>query len=102
MIEFDLGLIAGFEWDAGNARKSLDKHFVTVAEAEQVFVDPRLTVADDIKDSQDEARLQALGCTADGRLMHVTFTWRENRTKIRVTSARDANRKERSRYEQET
>ncbi|MBI4302687.1 MAG: BrnT family toxin, partial [Chloroflexi bacterium] len=43
----------------------------------------------------------ALGKTADGRRLHVTFTLRGNGKKIRVISARDMNRKERIRYEQE-
>ena len=29
--------IIGFDWDAGNARKSSDKHEVSQAEAEQAF-----------------------------------------------------------------
>ena len=33
----DLAAIAGFDWDSGNARKSVDKHGVGQAEAEQVF-----------------------------------------------------------------
>jgi uncharacterized DUF497 family protein len=41
-----------------------------------------------------------MGRTIDGRLLHVTFTLRDGRTKIRVISARDANRKERRIYEQ--
>jgi uncharacterized protein len=30
----DLGRITGFDWDAGNSRKSEDKHGVSMAEAE--------------------------------------------------------------------
>ncbi|HYA07899.1 MAG TPA: BrnT family toxin [Xanthobacteraceae bacterium] len=58
-------------------------------------------VADDVKHSQAEARYHALAKTIDGRRLHVTFTLRANRTKIRVISARDMNRKEREIYEQE-
>ena len=70
-------------------------------EAEQVFADTRLTIADDVRHSQMETRYHALGQTIEGRLLHVTFTLRENRTKIRVISARGMNRKERAIYEQE-
>jgi uncharacterized DUF497 family protein len=94
----DLSQVLGFDWDEGNNRKSLGKHGVATAEAEQIFVDMRLLLADDVKHSQNEPRYQALGCTADGRLLHVTFTLRSDGTKIRVISARDANRKERFRY----
>lgn len=96
----DLSAIEGFDWDDGNSRKSLEKHRVTQAEAEQVFSSEAL-LAEDVKHSQDEARYQALGATADGRLLHVTFTLRDENRKIRVISARDMHRKERAYYEQE-
>jgi len=97
----ELGQIVGFDWDGGNSLKSAAKHSVSQAEAEQVFADSQLLIADDVRHSQDEARYHALGRTIDGRLLHVTFTLRDNRTRIRVISARDMNRKERDRYEQE-
>ena len=96
----DLTVIEGFDWDDGNSRKSLEKHRVTQAEAEQVF-SSEVLLAEDLKHSQDEARYQALGSTADGRLLHVTFTLRDESRKIRVISARDMHRKERAYYEQE-
>ena len=97
----DLSKIVGFDWDDGNRIKSAEKHSVSQAETEQVFTDERLLLADDVKHSQDEERYQAIGRTIDGRLLHVTFTLRNDRTKIRVISARDVNRKERRRYEQQ-
>ena len=96
----DLSQIVGFDWDDGNSRKSTDKHSVSQTEAEQVFTDERLLVADDVKHSQDEERHNAMGRTIDGRLLHMTFTLRDGRTKIRVISARDAKRRERRIYEQ--
>jgi uncharacterized DUF497 family protein len=97
----DLATIEGFDWDDGNSRKSLEKHDVTQAEAEQVFAGEPL-IADDIKHSQEEARFQALGETIEGRMLHVTFTLRYDGRKIRIISARDMNRKERAVYEQAT
>jgi hypothetical protein len=41
-----------------------------------------------------------LGKTDDDRKLHVTFTLRTKDTLIRVISARDMNRKERTIYEQ--
>ena len=98
---FDLARIVGFVWDDGNARKSLDKHGVSQKEAEEVFVNIPLVVAEDIKHSQAEERYQALGKCLAGRLLHVTFTLREECSRIRIISARGMNRKEKSRYEQE-
>jgi uncharacterized protein len=98
----DLSQVIGFDWDDGNSLKSVEKHSISQVEAEQVFADAGLLVADDIKHSQDEVRYHALGRANDGRLLHVTFTLRDNRTRIRVISARNANRKERGDYEQKT
>ncbi|MDP3037598.1 MAG: BrnT family toxin [Rhodocyclaceae bacterium] len=95
----DFAGITGFDWDEGNARKN-EKHGVSTAEAEQVFFNaPLLLLADD-KHSQQEARHHALGKTDDGRLVHVSFTLRESGRLIRVISARDMHRKERTIYEQ--
>lgn len=94
--------ISGFDWDAGNARKSVDKHDVSQAEAEQVFFNEPLLIVPDPKHSTAEQRIHALGRTDDGRLLHITFTLRDNETKIRVISARNMSRKERGYYEQDT
>jgi len=98
MIE--LRRITGFDWDAGNARKSVDKHAVSQPEAEQLFFRKPLWIAVDMRHSQQEERFHALGQTAAGRLLHVTFTLREEGTKIRIISARDMSRRERRLYEQ--
>lgn len=98
MIDFDS--IIGFEWDDGNRRKNADKHDVSPAEAESIFFNDPLIVAEDKKHSAKELRLHALGMTIENRLLHVTFTLRQNGTMIRVISARDMNRKERKIYEQ--
>lgn len=95
----DLSQIIGFDWDEGNSLKSVEKHSVSQAEAEQVFADERLLMADDVKHSRHEPRYQALGRTIEGRLLHVSFTLRDGRTRIRVISARSASRKERGHYE---
>ena len=92
--------ITGFDWDAGNERKSINKHEVSRFEAEQVFFNHPLLVLADQKHSQNEARYHALGKSDDARLLHITFTLRSNGTLIRVISARDMHRKERNIYEQ--
>lgn len=91
--------VAGFEWDEGNSRKNAEKHGVSQSEAEQLFFNEPLLVLEDSKHSQREARYHALGKTDDGRLLHVTFTLRDDGTLIRVISARDMHRKERAIYE---
>lgn len=97
----NLSQITGFDWDDGNSRKNLSKHNVTVMEAEQIYLDPRLLIFVDEKHSLREPRYHAYGSTAAGRRLQVSFTLRQGRTLIRVISVRSMSRKERARYEQE-
>lgn len=95
----DLSSIAGFQWDAGNGRKSADKHGVSQSEAEQVFFNEPLLLLADPKPSARETRFHALGKTDDARLLLLVFTLRVDGTFIRVISARDMNRRERDYYD---
>jgi uncharacterized DUF497 family protein len=97
----DLDRVVGFDWDHGNARKSAEKHGVSQAEAEQVFMNEPLLLSEDRRHSVAERRFHALGRTSDGRRLNVTFTLRGENSLIRVVSARDMNRKERKHYEQD-
>ena len=96
---YDLAQFTGFQRDAGNDRKSVDKHGVSRSEAEQVFFhDPLLVTVDARHSSEQEERLHALGRTDKGRVLVIAFTLRDGQCVVRVISARDANRKERVRY----
>jgi uncharacterized DUF497 family protein len=75
---------------------------VSQAEAEQVFFNEPLLMVEDKMHSQSESRFHALGKSDLGRLLHITFTLRQQGTKIRVISARDMHPKERVRYARET
>ena len=88
-----------FDWDAGNRNKNWDKHGVSDKEAEQVFTNIPLVTGKDVKHSTAEKRYKCLGQTQQGRLLFVSFTIRNN--KIRVISARDQDKKERSMYGKE-
>lgn len=94
----DFSAALGFEWDEGNAMKG-EKHAVSAAEAEQVFVNEPLVVLEDIAHSVAEPRWHALGHTNERRLLHVTFTLRAGGTRVRIISARPMHRKERTVYE---
>ena len=100
MIEWSK--LTGFEWDFGNERKSVDKHDVSEAEAEQLFFNEPLLMLYDQSHSDAEVRIHALGKTDTGRLLHITFTMRQKHTKIRVISARTMSRKERSNYDKQS
>ena len=95
----DLPAIVGFDWDDGNARKN-EKHGVSQSEAEEVFFDQPLLLLEDTRHGGQELRHHALGKTHEGRMLHITFTLREDGTLIRVISARDMHRKERTIYAQ--
>ena len=95
----DLDKVTGFDWDAGNARKN-DKHGVSAAQAEQVFFNAPLLLLEDAAHSRQERRLHALGKTDGGRGLHISCTLRQSGTLIRVISARDLHRKERTIYDQ--
>ena len=91
--------VVGFDWDAGNSRKSADKHSVTQSEAEQAFFNQPLLVLEDDRHSFAEARFHALGHTNEDRRLHITFTLRRDAALIRVISARAMSARERSAYE---
>jgi uncharacterized protein len=92
----------GFQWDAGNPSKSVVRHGVTQAEAEQIFFNEPLLLLPDARHSQTESRFYALGRTDDGRRLHVTFTLREQGRLLRIISSRDMHRAERTQYGQDT
>ena len=86
----------GFQWDAGNADKNWIRHRVSRSEAEEVFFNQPLVVADDDEHSETEGRFYVLGRTNGGRLLFLVFTIR--RRLIRVISARDMTKREREVY----
>jgi uncharacterized protein len=91
--------VVGFDWDAGNERKSAEKHRVSQAEAEQAFFNQPLLVLEDDRHSIAEARFHALGRTNEMRPLHITFTLRDDGALIRIISARDMSARERLAYE---
>jgi uncharacterized DUF497 family protein len=96
----DFSGVTGFDWDRGNALKN-DKHGVATIEAEQIFFLVPLVVTPDEGHSQREPRFRALGQTLLGRRLTIIFTLRGGGTLIRIISARDMNRRERTVYDQE-
>jgi uncharacterized protein len=90
----------GFQWNDGNADKNWELHQVSRGESEQVFFNRPIVVASDEKHSEKEARYAALGKTDADRELAIVFTVWDNL--VRVISARDVSRRERSVYEQAT
>lgn len=94
----DLNTVTGFDWDENNREKNWERHQVSAGECEEVFFNIPLLLEDDPSHSQKEPRYYVLGHTIAGRRLFIAFTIRED--KIRVVSARDMSKKERSIYEQ--
>lgn len=86
-----------FDWDEGNLDKSYKKHGVTPVTIEEIFADENLGIVPDVKHSDQEKRLIALGKTESGKNLFVVFTMRG--TKIRVISARRMHQREVDKYE---
>ena len=98
MAEFGdlLARVTGFDWDGGNAAKNEERHGGIVSEAEQVFFNRPVLLAEDAAHSRHEHRYQLLGRTDDDRFLSIIFT--VHRDRVRVISARAMSRKERSFY----
>jgi hypothetical protein len=88
-----------FEWDDAKARKNATKHGVTFEEAQSVFGDRLSSTFPDPDHSLEEDRLITIGTSDRNRLLVVSHTDREGRT--RIISARKATRRERNAYEEE-
>jgi uncharacterized DUF497 family protein len=89
-----------FEWDEDKAERNLKKHKVAFQEAATVLGDPLSVTFPDPDHSIDENRFITIGTSDRGRVLVVSHTDREDRT--RIISARKATRKERKFYEEES
>jgi uncharacterized protein len=86
-----------FEWDDAKAESNRRKHGVTFDVATSVFNDP--DSFDEIDEDTDEERWKRFGMTTSGLLV-VIHTERHQR--IRIISARRANRHEQNDYNRKT
>ena len=82
-----------FEWDDAKADRNRRKHGITFDEARSVFDDP--AAIDDIDMEAAEERWRRIGRAPSGLLL-VIHT--ERRDRIRIISARKANRHEQDLY----
>jgi uncharacterized DUF497 family protein len=88
----------GFEWDEKKSRSNARKHRISFAEAVTVFDDPIALTLDDPDHSRGERRFVIIGYSNRGRMLVVCHCDRSDR--IRLISARAADRRERRYYEQ--
>jgi uncharacterized DUF497 family protein len=89
-----------FEWDAGKAAANRRKHGVSFEEAATVFDDPHAISIADAAHSGREDRQRTIGLSVRLRVLIVVHTERIG-VIVRVISARKANKREASEYEEE-
>ena len=89
-----------FEWDEEKERLNRAKHHVSFEEAATVFSDLLVATMPDPDHSEGEDRFVALGQSARGGILVVSFTERYGRT--RIISCRKAKPGERKTYEEES
>lgn len=86
-----------FSWDEAKAKSNLKKHKVSFVEATEVFGDLFSSCVSDPDHSVEEDRYLLFGTTSKGRSLVISFA--ECTGVIRIISARQMTRKERSAYE---
>lgn len=83
-----------FEWDEKKNRVNIEKHHVNFSLAAKIF-DGDVLEWEDTRKDYGETRIIAMG-RSEGRLLRVVYTKRGN--KIRIISARKANKNDRRNY----
>jgi len=87
-----------FEWDDEKETVSIRNHGVSFYDAVLAFRDPFAFEEIDDRENYGEERINLIGMSGD-RMLHVTYTEREDR--IRIISARRAEYYEREDYQRE-
>ena len=90
-----------FEWDSTKAAANLKKHKVSFEEAKSIFYDEFAVQFFDEENSNDEERFLLLGMSTGARLLLVCHCERESGNVIRIISARNATKRERTFYKGE-
>jgi uncharacterized protein len=91
-----MGLL--FEWDPDKAESNFKKHGVSFEEARTILSDPLEMTIFDPDHSDDEDRFISMGVSDLRRILVVSYTERGDR--LRLISARVANKRERKKYEE--
>ena len=90
-------------WDPTKAQANISKHGVSFADAASVLLDPLAISVFDPEHSHGEERWFTLGLSSQRQLLAVAHAYQStasDRVSVRIISARDATRRERTAYEQ--
>lgn len=89
-----------FEWDQNKAESNQRKHGVSFDEARSVFYDEYARVIPDPDGSIGEERFIIMGQSEQHNTLVVCHCYRDSEEKIRIISARKAEKRERKQYEE--
>ena len=89
-----------FDWDETKAALNLGKHGVSFEEATSVFLDDNALLIADPEHSDTEDRYILLGLGYSLRVLVVVHAYIESEMRVRLISARKANRIEAHLYDQ--
>ena len=87
-----------FEWDARKAKSNEKNHDVSFDEAKSAFFDDQAIVFFDPDHSGEEDRFLLLGTSYKLNQLVVCHCFREEETKVRIISARKADKDEANTY----
>ena len=91
-----------FEWDKEKASKNKQDHDgISFEEASEIFDDPFILSTVDDRFDYGEERWIGIGLTKSGKLLVVAYKLLDQHSpeRIRIISAREANKKEQKAYE---
>jgi len=92
-----------FEWDPVKARDNLKNHRISFDRAAEIILDPLTVSIPDEEHSEDEERWVSIGKDRRGGVLILIHTFLEvsaEESRIRIISARKANKRETREYEE--
>ncbi len=87
-----------FEWDKKKGKSNTKKHGVSFEEAQRVFYDEYAIQFFDPEHSESEERFILLGTSFKSNTLVVCHCFREEETRVRIISARNADKDEEQVY----
>ena len=90
-----------FEWDEHKNAINIKKHGLSFEEAATVFYDNEAILFDDPDHSVDENRFLILGVSRNENLCIVSHCYRDSENRIRIISARLADKEEKEVYNEQ-
>ncbi|PSB07282.1 hypothetical protein C7B62_20420 [Pleurocapsa sp. CCALA 161] len=84
-----------FEWDEYKNQSNQQKHDISFEEASEIFRYPMYEIADN---RQDYGEVRYVGIGRNNQMLVLTVVFTERESRIRIISARRANKNERKLY----